>query len=435
MLYHARFDILIKYICLKDFVANGRKWSNFTKQLYKQHLGIMTSETFREKESSKSGLEGYLNVFESLEVAFHASDRLANGIPSDKHGHPLDGAHRIACAMLHNRSVSLTEDADAQSPNYGFDWFWENNFSFNGYVINRLLDEQPALRLAIVWPSTEMQSNIVHRLPSKYLVANIKSAGEIPHNTVVNAYLGESWLGNSSNGFSGAYDKVDLCFRTPNPTQIVLFDSTGHDVSSLKEKLRLIAGVGKHSIHITDTAAETREKANIFLCSDYQEWASFTKLNSSTHHSRRIAKLKKDLSEVGLEKSDFVLTKGGSMEVFSLRTATDMDVVSFKHSDQSISKFIEVEYLDETHIRQGYFEYQGVYCWSYNRLLKDRLQKGDEKSKEDLRLMRGDLKRSVPFRMLRQFHRQKQFMRRTILNIFVDLGVYEVLRKIYRKIK
>ena len=149
----------------------------------------------------------------------------------------MDGAHRIACAMLNNHSVSFAEDVEARSPNYGFDWFCENNFSFNGYVINRLLDEVPTLRLAIVWPSTEMQSEITNRLPLKYLVKNVASIGEIPHKTVVNAYLGESWLGSSSDEYAGAYDKVDCCFKTPNPVQVLLFDATHQDVFSLKESL------------------------------------------------------------------------------------------------------------------------------------------------------------------------------------------------------
>lgn len=435
MLYHARFDILIKYVCLSDYVANGREWSTFTRQLYEQHLEIMTSGTFREKERSKAGIDSYLKVFESLELACQESDGIAQNIPSDMQGNPLDGAHRIACAMLHNQRISLVADAQAGSPNYSFDWFCENNFSFNGYVINRILDEFPTLRLAIVWPSTEMQREIVNRLPSKYLVKNVASIGEIPHNTVVNAYLGESWLGNGSDEYAGAYDKVACCFKTPNPFQIVLFDAANQDVFSLKEELRLIAKADKHSIHITDDAEETCEKANIFLCSDFQDWATFTKLNSSARYVRRLAKLKNELAEAGFGKQDFVLTKGACMEVFSLRQATDMDVVSFKSSDRALSKFLEIDYLDEFHMHEGFFEYQGIYCWSFNRLLADRMSKDDEKSKEDVRLLRGDLKRSIFFRLRKQISRNKQILRRKILNLLVDLGAYEMVRNIYRKVK
>ena len=46
-----------------------------------------------------------------------------------------------------------------------------------------------------------------NRLPLKYLVKNVASIGEIPHKTVVNAYLGESWLGSSSDEYAGAYDR------------------------------------------------------------------------------------------------------------------------------------------------------------------------------------------------------------------------------------
>ena len=435
MLFHSRFDILVKYVCIKDFLANGREWSAFTKNLYEQHLKIMTSGTLREKERSKVGLDSYLKTFASLELACQKRDGIAQNIPSDLQGNPLDGAHRIACAILHNRSISLVADAQVGSPNYGFDWFCENNFSFNGYVINRILDDFPTLRLAIVWPSTKMQHEIVNRLPSKYLIKNISSIGEIPHNTVVNAYLGESWLGSSCDGYSGAYDKVDCCFKVPDPIQIVLFDAVNQNVFKLKEELRRIAKVDKHSIHITDNAEETREKANIFLCSDFQEWATFTKLNSSARYIRRLAKLKKDLSKAGFGKQDFVLTKGACMEVFSLRQATDMDVVSFKCTDRTLSKFLEIEHSDETYVKEGFFEYQGVYCWSFNRLLVDRLSKDDEKSKEDVRLMGGDLKRSISFRVQKQFSRKKQILRRKILNLLVDLGAYEMVRKIYRKIK
>ena len=95
---------LIKYICLKDFVANGREWSDLTKALRRAPWDNDPGAFAKRK--IKSGLISYLETFESLELAFQKRDDIAHNIPADLHGNP-DGAHRIACAMLNNHSVSL----------------------------------------------------------------------------------------------------------------------------------------------------------------------------------------------------------------------------------------------------------------------------------------------------------------------------------------
>ena len=124
------------------------------------------------------------------------------------------------------------------------------------------------------------QKDLISRLGNILILSEVVYNQKLAHNAVVNAYLGEDWLGSYQKGFTGAWDKVSACFTEDRPIYFVLFDLENQDPLLLKEKLRVQAGVGKHSIHITDTCSETKKKANIFFCSGFKNWAVRTKLNA-----------------------------------------------------------------------------------------------------------------------------------------------------------
>ena len=79
-------------------------------------------------------------------------------------------------------------------------------------------------------------------------------------------YYGEEWLGNVKNHFRGANAKLIECFKTFDEFNVIAFEAENlEDVLKIKNNIRELFGVGKHSIHITDTKDETLRVAKLFL--------------------------------------------------------------------------------------------------------------------------------------------------------------------------
>lgn len=77
-------------------------------------------------------------------------------------------------------------------------------------------------------------------------------------------YYGEEWLGNVENNFKGSQGKLVECFKNFEPVRVIAFQADNlEEVIEIKEKIRDIFKIGKHSVHITDTKEEAIRVARI----------------------------------------------------------------------------------------------------------------------------------------------------------------------------
>ena len=431
-----RYDILIKYVCLHDFHMNGKTWPKITAQIYKTHLDIMTSGTFREAFGGKSGIEKYRKVFEQISTDIETNHSQFGTIPLSNSHTPIDGAHRVASALYHKKTLKYKIETNITEPDYNFDYFVKNNFYYNGYVINTLLSNSPSIRLAIIWPSSLLQDEILNTLPDKVLISKIYPDNNSAHNVVVNAYLNEPWLGEYGTNYKGAWEKVAACFTEKREAYLVLFDLKDKNVNELKKNIRGLVDVGKHSIHITDTPSETMEKANIFFCSNFEKWAKLARLNNGRKFIRKMESFKKVLESEGLDVDDYVITKGTCMELFSVRDSVDFDLISSIKPDNKINSFFEVEQVKAHNFFTNYFSFNGLKFWGFEQLLSDRYSKSDQKSKFDQKLLTVGGGRGPLHTRLKYFlNRRIQIFKRHILNLLVDLKLYNTIRFLYRLFK
>lgn len=431
-----RYDVLIKYICLQDFYKNKKEWPKITTQIYKLHLDIMTSGTFREAFGDKFGIEKYLKVFEQLSDDMQIDHNQFDAIPLSEKFTPIDGAHRVASAIYHKKKLKYAIETNTPEPNYNFDYFVKNNFDYNGYVINSLLTSKPSIRLAIIWPSSSKQRDILNLLPDKFLISKINPDNNLAHNVVVNAYLNEPWLGEYETNYQGAWDKVAACFTEKSDVFLVLFDLKDKDVDELKNNIRQLVDVGKHSIHITDSSAETIEKANIFFCSNFEKWAKFTRLNNGKKFCGKIKNLQQGLESQGLNIENYLITKGTCMELFSLRESIDFDLISSIKSNRKVNSFIEVEQVEALDVVTNFFSFNGLKFWNFEHLLDDRYSKNDLKSQLDRKLLTvGGGRGSLQDRLKNSMKRQIQLFKRHVLNLLADLKLYNTVRFLYRLLK
>ena len=219
--------------------------------------------------------------------------------------------------------------------------------------------------------------------------------------------------------------------------KIILFDGKGVDTLELKERIRNIAQVGKHSIHITDTWQETFDKANIFFCSNFREWSGHTFLNCSKRFHQKLSLLENNLMNPENSIKDIVLVKGICMELFGLRESEDIDVVSCDQVKWKKENFLfESELVTTQDFYTDYFLYKNFLFWNFNKLRQNRSLKNDRKSISDQKLVYWSAANAGKYDfVILEFQKSRAKLRRAVLNFLSDIGLYNTIRSIYRRFK
>ena len=432
-----RYDILIKYVCILNYKNNNNSWDELTKNIYNEHLKIITSGTFREQSAEKKNINDYLQAFEKIELATRNKKLKKSSIPIDKIGSPTDGSHRIACGLINNFRLNFINSIDNSITDYQYKFFESFGFSFNAYIIESFLNNFRNARLAIIWPSNDSLTNAEDMIPNRLIRLSFDATEMQAQNIVITAYQNETWLGNFKNRYNGSLEKVYHCFKVKKPIKIIIFDSTSVNEILLKDKIRTKFGIGKHSIHITDNWEETTNSAQIFFCSNFEKWSKFTFLNSSNDFLKKLKIIENNLNSSKLNYNDILVTKGFCMELFNLRKSEDIDLMtSSKIIPEKKQFFLEFTIVPDHKIHLNYFKYFGFKFWNFNYLEKNRFEGKSKKLLHDQKLItnNSDVNRYVS-KLSYWIQWQKNKSRRHMLNFLKDLGLYEIVRKFYRKFK
>ncbi|WP_462152106.1 hypothetical protein [Pseudoalteromonas xiamenensis] len=154
---------------------------------------------------------------------------------------------------------------------------------------------------------------------------------------VKTAYAGEAWLGEASNGYSGAINKAQWCYSTNGAVTVFVFKNDDLDaLVNLKENIRNIYGKGKHTIHINDTHLESIELAKLLFNENSIKWANTARFKFFENISKFLVDFKSVCSSKNISTDCFVIM-GSVLSAYGIRDCNDFD---YLHSlDQSLQGF------------------------------------------------------------------------------------------------
>ena len=431
----ARFDVIVKYVAAIRLLKNNRlEWDDLTKNLYEEHINIMTSGTFREESGNKKSLTDYMSSYADLIHDFKNENfNPLDKIPVDKNGNPWDGAHRIASALIFKKELDFERIDTNSEVDYGYSFFLQNKYKYLSYVVDNFLQLNRNYRLALVWPSNEHQELIVNKLPSKKILFEVDWNDNCAHQAVALAYFGEEWLGDPETNFRGAWDKVYECFKIKKTLKIIIFDPEERNLVAFKNQLREVGKNGKHSIHITDSYEETHEKSLLFLGSEFDIWSRFCKINLNTSFIKKINTFKQYCKKNALDFNQIKIRGGTVLDLLSLRKSDDIDVIYYEDykSNDFLYDFSKPDDLNA--LNKNYFLYHGLKFETFSSLYNSKKNSSDLKSKKDFELLQNintqlGLYDSIRNRYDFEFLKFK----RRFLNLLKDLKIYDLIRKIYR---
>lgn len=279
LLVPERLDVLIKLFYIDCFVRNIN--IEYATKVYKAHVHSITCFTDKESgQADKDSQQAFVSIFENLIRSFQENgfDSSLSMIPISNENIILDGAHRLACCIYFNKPLDaiklkyVAHDGLIETPVYDYAFFRKYA------LIQEYLDlaafqylkySKKNLFLACIWPRAqggETREHAIELIRGKHPIVyrkDVKLSYKALERLISQIYINDSWVGNAIDNFKGARRKALSCFDPKGIETFILFEGkdTG-DTLKLKDDVREIFKVGKHSIHISDNNDESALIAN-----------------------------------------------------------------------------------------------------------------------------------------------------------------------------
>lgn len=337
LLVPQRFDLPIKLYYIDAYVRKLRM--EFPTEVYCAHIHSITAFTNKEKgQKEKSSQNAFVDTFNKLIDSFltEGYDSSRSIIPISREGIILDGAHRLACAIYFNIPLKVLRlnyvgvEGEIKVPIYNFKYFQKYALSDEYLDIaarQYLKYTNKNVYLACLWPSiidSEKRKLAIKLLSEEYPVIYIKKTNlsYVAFDRLVSQiYMNDYWVGSVENNFKGSSGKSLLCYNKRGYECYVLFEGKSkEDTLQLKDRIRDIFKIGKHSIHISDNTDDSIFISNYVFNTTTLNVLEKAQLGKYSHSLKKIIEINDtEVVDIHGAKILFSLEAPGDEKCYSLR--------------------------------------------------------------------------------------------------------------------
>ena len=456
LLTYTRFDLAFKLLYLEMMQKNVQ----FAYEFYKEHIRAFTLGKFTEPgNNDKKNIEVFFEEFDIIfeDIKKNGFDSSKTLIPLSKNGSIANGAHRVASAILLDKDVECVNIGSGNHI-YDYKFFCDRNVhpEMLDVVATKFVEYADNVHIAFLWPISQGSKkeveqvipNIVYR---KKINLNYNGA----HNLISHIYYGEEWLGNVKDDFIGSKRKLIECFKIFGPINVLAFQADSlEEVLKIKDQVRDIFNVGKHSIHITDTKEESIRVARLVFNDNSIHFLNNAKPNKYFSTHEKIDRFKNYIIKNELNFNDVILDSSIILSAYGLREAKDTDFFCTDNSKIS-KKFIdinthdeELEYHDEDKKEmifnpKYHFFFNDLKFISFMQLYKMKKNRGEIKDINDCKMMEAlivndSFKKHVNVWKQNFYYESLKFriiLRTNSVNALRFVGLFEIARNVYRYFK
>lgn len=415
LLTPARFDIVAKHIYAR-WDAEQRT-SDWGRVVYRNHIlaingGVESkSDTLSpNKDYTKVGLEDFFSQYDALlaSIKQHGFNP-KYAVPVRHDGVLLDGAHRVAAGIYYATPITINQYPSTLTHgsrcNYSYAYFDAVGMDADtlDFMLLEYITLHPDCYMLIIWPSAQKHLETIRALLTEatQLVGEkqIRIANQqMALNIVQQVYVGEKWLIDKRGMPSGGRTKAGLCFEGGDTAQVMLLHANSNDLAiKLKEDIRKLVGIGKHSVHSTEGLQDTLQVGRLFFNRNSLHHLMFARPSQSPEFWQRLEAYRQALPS---NADDFCIHGSSVMEAYGIREAGDCDYVSrgavqLPLSTKEISLSNEKPKLAGMSVDQAvedprnYFYYHGVKFASLQAVMKMKQQRGERKDRRDVRLIKS----------------------------------------------
>ena len=319
LLTHNRIDIIYKLL----YVIYNKLLPEFSHEIYKQHLSIITNGLFKETDQEKKGLDSYIKSFNQVlkSINNNGFDPDISSIPLS-YGHSvINGAHRVAASIYLNKKVFYTNTSNPIS-NYNYKYFKDRGLDDQilEFGILKYLQLKSNVFLALIWPSANKKINYFQRFSNIIYEKKFKLNQNGAHNFLAQVYKEQKWIGSFENGYGGSYVKLAQSFKNFSPVHAIFFHNDSiKEVNEIKSDLRKKFKIKKASIHITDNDDETLDLAKYILNKNSIHFLNNSKPYLFKRLFKKLKLLKENLKYSKTSINDVVIDDEGVLSIYGIR--------------------------------------------------------------------------------------------------------------------
>ncbi|PWJ17555.1 hypothetical protein [Jannaschia seohaensis] len=442
-----RLDLAIKRAFLESL---GDRPSEAAGRRYDAHIKAFSLGEMQEPDSAaKSGAEAFRASFVETLTALDTEgfDPQRSLVPLATDGTILNGAHRTAAAMHLGREIVAIETG-LEPFVYDYRYFRGRGMSDADLdaAVTDYVRLSPDAAVALLWPAAEGRDAEVARVLGPLVYRKeLSLTPRGAHNLLSQVYRGEPWLGPAEEDHPGIDRKLLPCFSGGGGLRVLVLDlPPDRDRVALKDEIRALFGLGKHSIHITDDHAEALDLARLLLNAHGVHMLDHASPNRFPEVRQLAEELRGVLDASGVPADAVAIDSGMVMGLYGLRAPSDLDYVAAAPGPQTDR--IEWHKGDRHGIPvtelltdpQYHFFYWGLRFISLSQVTAMKARRLAGQDAEDLERIR-----QLPSVALRSpwqdFVYRARFLqsrtKRQVIRGLARIGLKEPARRIYRRVR
>ena len=449
LLTHSRLDIAFKLLYLEMLKHDVK----FSREIYQEHIRAFSLGKFSEPgNKEKNNIDKFINDFKEIfeNIKNNGFDHEKTLLPLSKNSSIANGSHRIASAIFLDKDVNCVQ-IETTNHIYDYNFFYDRNVSCDilDTVVTKFVEYASNVHIAFLWPignkSSEKVENIIPNIVyKKEIQLNYNGA----HNLLSQIYYGEEWLGNVENNFKGSQAKLIECFNTFDAFEVIAFQADNLDeVLKIKDNIRDIFGVGKHSVHITDTKEEAIRTARVVFNDNSIHFLNYAKPNKYISTHLKIDKFKEFIEINKLDNKDLLIDSSFILSCYGLREAKDTDFFCSDNNNIKI-EFEDINIHDEElqyynknkneliYNPKNYFYFNDIKFISFDNPYKMKTNRNEEKDKNDCNMMEALIENNM-FKELYSRVKQNIFYFRIkarfkLITVLKSIGLFNIVKNIVR---
>lgn len=445
LLTYARFDIAFKLL----YLEMKYKDVAFAKEFYKEHIKAFSLGKFTEPgNEKKDGIEKFLQDFDKtfLDIKMNGFDSNKTLLPLSKSGVLLNGAHRVASAIYLDKDVNYVE-IESKEFIYDYKFFYNRTITTDTLdaVATKFIEYADTIYMACIWPTARGQDKEIEQIiPNIIYKKEIELNPNGAHNLLSFIYQGERWIGTKENNYKGVQGKLVECFHNFEPVRIIAFQARDlEEVMEIKERVRNLFHVAKHSIHITDTKEEAIELARVVFNDNGIHFLNYAKPNRYSDTHKKVEQFKEFIHKNQISFEDAILDSSIVLSAYGIREARDIDFLS-KDVVTLCYEGIEVHDTELIHHAltkqellynsRNYFYFEGLKFVALPQLYKMKKNRAETKDLNDMKMVEALLEnnqiKKFLSKMKQKFLYGKIAFRQKLVNILKKIGLFEIVKKI-----